>query len=90
MECIPAEAILTAKGGMTSHAALVARGWGKCCIVGCADLNIDFNSQEMRVNNKVIKKGDWVSMNGSKGVVYLGKGPLFSRLIPNHTIRTKN
>jgi phosphoenolpyruvate synthase/pyruvate phosphate dikinase len=54
-----AEAILTAKGGMTSHAALVARGWGKCCIVGCADLNIDFNSQEMRVNNKVIKKGDW-------------------------------
>ena len=68
-----AEAILTAKGGMTSHAALVARGWGKCCIVGCADLNIDFNSQEMRVNNKVIKKGDWVSMNGSKGVVYLGQ-----------------
>ena len=68
-----AKAILTAKGGMTSHAALVARGWGKCCIVGCADLNIDFNSQEMRVNNKVIKKGDWVSMNGSKGVVYLGQ-----------------
>ena len=68
-----AEAILTAKGGMTSHAALVARGWGKCCIVGCADLNIDFNSQEMRVNNKVIKKGDWVSMNGSKGVVYMGQ-----------------
>ena len=68
-----AEAILTAKGGMTSHAALVARGWGKCCIVGCADLNIDFNSQEMRVNNKVIKKGDWVSMNGSKGVVYIGQ-----------------
>ena len=68
-----AEAILTAKGGMTSHAALVARGWGKCCIVGCADLNIDFNSQEMRVNNKVIKKGDWVSLNGSKGVVYMGQ-----------------
>ena len=68
-----AEAILTAKGGMTSHAALVARGWGKCCIVGCADLNIDFNRQEMRVNNKLIKKGDWVSMNGSKGVVYMGQ-----------------
>ena len=68
-----AEAILTAKGGMTSHAALVARGWGKCCIVGCADLNINFNSQETRVGNRVIKKGDWVSMNGSKGVVYLGQ-----------------
>ena len=68
-----AEAILTAKGGMTSHAALVARGWGKCCVVGCADLNIDFNSQEMRVNNKVIKTGDWVSMNGSEGVVYMGQ-----------------
>jgi len=68
-----AEAILTAKGGMTSHAALVARGWGKCCIVGCADLNINFNSQEMRVDNRVIKKGDWVSMNGSKGVVYMGQ-----------------
>ncbi len=73
-----AEAILTAKGGMTSHAALVARGWGKCCIVGCADLNINFNSQEMRVNNRVIKKGDWVSMNGSKGVVYLGQVTLQS------------
>jgi len=68
-----AEAILTAKGGMTSHAALVARGWGKCCIVGCADLNINFVNQEMTVDNKVIKKGDWVSMNGSKGVVYLGQ-----------------
>ena len=68
-----AEAILTAKGGMTSHAALVARGWGKCCIVGCADLNINFVNQEMTVDNRVIKKGDWVSMNGSKGVVYLGQ-----------------
>ena len=68
-----AEAILTAKGGMTSHAALVARGWGKCCIVGCAALNINFVNQEMTVDNRVIKKGDWVSMNGSKGVVYLGQ-----------------
>jgi len=68
-----AEAILTAKGGMTSHAALVARGWGKCCIVGCADLNINFVNQEMTVDNRVIKKGDWVSMNGSNGVVYLGQ-----------------
>jgi len=73
-----AEAILTAKGGMTSHAALVARGWGKCCIVGCAALNINFVNQEMTVDNRVIKKGDWVSMNGSKGVVYLGQVTLQS------------
>ena len=68
-----AEAILTAKGGMTSHAALVARGWGKCCIVGCADLNINYDNKEITIKNTLIKEGDWVSMNGSKGVVYLGQ-----------------
>ncbi|MEC7798804.1 MAG: pyruvate, phosphate dikinase, partial [Candidatus Neomarinimicrobiota bacterium] len=67
------EAILTAKGGMTSHAALVARGWGKCCIVGCASLNIDFVKKEMTVDNQTVKEGDWISMNGSKGTIYLGK-----------------
>ena len=66
------EAILTAKGGMTSHAALVARGWGKCCIVGCASLNIDFVKKEMTVDNQTVKEGDWISMNGSKGTIYLG------------------
>ncbi|MEA1882644.1 MAG: pyruvate, phosphate dikinase [Candidatus Marinimicrobia bacterium] len=66
-----AEAILTAKGGMTSHAALVARGWGKCCIVGCSSLNIDFNKKVMDVNGEKIKEGDWISMNGSKGTIYL-------------------
>ncbi len=68
-----AEAILTAKGGMTSHAALVARGWGKCCIVGCSDLNIDFSEKEISVNGMTIKEGDWVSMNGSIGTVYEGQ-----------------
>ena len=67
------EAILTSRGGMTSHAALVARGWGKCCIVGCASLNIDFVKKEMTVDNQTVKQGDWISMNGSKGTIYLGK-----------------
>ena len=68
-----AEAILTAKGGMTSHAALVARGWGKCCIVGCSSINIDFIKKEMIINNQTVKEGDWISMNGSKGTIYPGK-----------------
>ena len=68
-----AEAILTAKGGMTSHAALVARGWGKCCIVGCSSINIDFIKKEMMINNETVKEGDWISMNGSKGTIYPGK-----------------
>jgi pyruvate,orthophosphate dikinase len=68
-----AEAILTAKGGMTSHAALVARGWGKCCIVGCSDLHIDIAKKEMQVNSRVLKEGDWITLNGTKGRVYEGK-----------------
>jgi len=68
-----AEAILTAKGGMTSHAALVARGWGKCCIVGCSSINIDFTKKEMMINDQAVKEGDWISMNGSKGTIYPGK-----------------
>jgi pyruvate,orthophosphate dikinase len=70
-----AEAILTAKGGMTSHAALVARGWGKCCIVGCSALEIDMNKKLMNVNGRTIKEGDWISLNGSTGRVYEGKIP---------------
>ncbi|MBN2029116.1 pyruvate, phosphate dikinase [bacterium] len=69
----PAQAILTAKGGMTSHAALVARGWGKCCIVGCGALNIDVSKRQMTVNGKTIKEGDWISLNGTKGIIYEGK-----------------
>jgi pyruvate,orthophosphate dikinase len=71
-----AEAILTAKGGMTSHAALVARGWGKCCIVGCSALDIDLPNRTIRVNGKMLKEGDWVTLNGTKGRVYEGKMPL--------------
>ncbi|MEE4312662.1 MAG: pyruvate, phosphate dikinase [candidate division KSB1 bacterium] len=68
-----AEAILTAKGGMTSHAALVARGWGKCCIVGCSALQIDAKAKKVTVNGKVLKEGDWITLNGTKGRVYKGQ-----------------
>ena len=71
-----AEAILTARGGMTSHAALVARGWGKCCIVGCGALNIDVEKKQMTVDGKVIKEGDWITLNGTRGIVYEGQLPL--------------
>lgn len=68
-----AQAILTAKGGMTSHAALVARGWGKCCIVGCSALDIDVQKKQMRVNGRTIREGDWITLNGTKGRVYEGR-----------------
>jgi len=69
----PSQAILTAKGGMTSHAALVARGWGKCCIVGCGTLNISAQKKVLSVNGKELHEGDWISLNGTKGIVYEGK-----------------
>ena len=68
-----AEAILTARGGMTSHAALVARGWGKCCIVGCNELNISVEKKQLTIGDDIIKEGDWITMNGTLGVVYLGQ-----------------
>ncbi|MBL0300161.1 MAG: pyruvate, phosphate dikinase [Cytophagaceae bacterium] len=72
-----AQAILTTKGGMTSHAALVARGWGKCCIVGCADIEIHSHSKFFKSKNgETIKEGDWISLNGTKGNVYEGSMPL--------------
>lgn len=71
-----AQAVLTARGGMTSHAALVARGWGKCCIVGAADVKINFAQKTVSMGNKTLKEGDWVSLNGTKGLVYEGKLPM--------------
>ncbi|MGC9065928.1 MAG: pyruvate, phosphate dikinase [Candidatus Ratteibacteria bacterium] len=72
-----AEAILTSKGGMTSHAALVARGWGKCCIVGCSDIEIAADNKSFRTKSgAVINEGDWISLNGTKGLVYQGSLPL--------------
>ncbi|MBI4656424.1 MAG: pyruvate, phosphate dikinase [Elusimicrobia bacterium] len=104
-----AQAILTARGGMTSHAALVARGWGKCCVVGCSTLEVDAHSKTITagvvgiasdtcgrgaeppaldepearcsgrsaaVPKEVLKEGDWITLNGSKGFVYKGKMPM--------------
>ncbi len=68
-----AQCILTARGGMTSHAALVARGWGKCCIVGCGTLHVDYDSKTIKVGDKVIKEGQWLTLNGTKGNVYAGQ-----------------
>ncbi|MCX5646167.1 MAG: pyruvate, phosphate dikinase [Phycisphaerae bacterium] len=70
-----AQAVLTARGGMTSHAALVARGWGKCCIVGAGAIHVDLGSRSFKVGDKTFKEGDWISLNGTKGHVYAGQMP---------------
>ncbi|MDI6803439.1 MAG: pyruvate, phosphate dikinase [Bacteroidota bacterium] len=67
------EGILTARGGMTSHAALVARQMGKVCIVGCSDLHIDYVSRTMTVKGKIVNEGDYISIDGSTGEVLLGE-----------------
>ncbi|MCQ2332585.1 MAG: pyruvate, phosphate dikinase [Paludibacteraceae bacterium] len=67
-----AEGILTARGGMTSHAAVVARGMGKCCVSGAGELVIDYNSKTIKVAGKTINEGDYISINGSTGEVYFG------------------
>lgn len=71
-----AQAILTSRGGMTSHAALVARGWGKCCIVGCSAMHVNIEKKIVQVGGKTLKEGDWVTLNGTKGNVYEGKLPM--------------
>ncbi len=81
--------ILTTRGGMTSHAALVARGWGKCCIVGCESMKINLAAKSVSFGGETYKEGDWFSLNGSKGYVYATKldtmdaseNPLFIRFM---------
>ena len=68
-----AEGILTARGGMTSHAAVVARGMGKCCVSGAGALNIDYKARTVEVDGVLLKEGDFISLNGSTGEVYKGK-----------------
>jgi pyruvate,orthophosphate dikinase len=68
-----AKGILTARGGMTSHAAVVARGMGKCCVSGAGGLKIDYKARTMTVDGQVFKEGDWISLNGSTGEVYEGQ-----------------
>jgi pyruvate,orthophosphate dikinase len=70
---LAAEGILTSRGGRTSHAALVARQFGKPAVVGVGELEIDFANRQMTVGNRVIKEGDWISLDGTAGEVYLGR-----------------
>jgi pyruvate,orthophosphate dikinase len=77
-----AQGILTATGGKTSHAAVVARGWGKCCVVGAEKLDIDYKSLSMSTNGRVIKEGDWITLDGSEGVVYSEAMPLVVPELP--------
>lgn len=67
------DGILTARGGMTSHAAVVARGMGKCCVSGCGSLQISYSKREVEIEGVVYKEGDWISINGTDGSVYEGK-----------------
>ncbi len=68
-----AKGILTSRGGMTSHAAVVARGMGKCCVAGCSDIVIDYKKKTLSAAGKTLKEGDWISLNGSLGTVYKGE-----------------
>ncbi|MDR1563199.1 MAG: pyruvate, phosphate dikinase [Dysgonamonadaceae bacterium] len=68
-----AEGIMTARGGMTSHAAVVARGMGKCCVSAANGIQIDYKLKTLSVENQTLKEGDWISLNGSTGLVYAGK-----------------
>jgi pyruvate, orthophosphate dikinase len=79
-----AQGILTATGGKTSHAAVVARGWGKCCIVGAETLDIDYKTKTMKdgKSGKVVKEGEWLTLDGSEGVVYADKLPLVTPEFP--------
>ncbi len=70
-----AQGILTARGGMTSHAAVVARGMGKCCVSGAGEIKVDYKEKTVIMNGKTYKEGDWISLNGSTGDVYDGQVP---------------
>ncbi len=70
---IEAKGILTQRGGMTSHAAVVARGWGKACVAGCETIAIDMDTRRFRVGDKVIREGDYISIDGTTGAVFKGK-----------------
>ena len=68
-----AEGIVTARGGMTSHAAVVARGMGKCCVSGAGALNVDYKARTVEIDGTILKEGDYISINGSTGEIYLGE-----------------
>ena len=72
---VAAQGILTARGGMTSHAAVVARGMGKCCVAGCGEIRVDETNKLFKVNDKTFKEGDFISLDGNTGNVYDGRIP---------------
>lgn len=72
---VAAQAIVTARGGMTSHAAVVARGMGKTCVSGASAIEVDYSQQQFTVDGEVVTKGDWITVDGSTGRVFLGKVP---------------
>ena len=84
-----AQGILTTTGGMTSHAAVVARGWGKCCITGASEMVIDYAKKTLTVGSTVLKAGDWISLNGSTGTVYLGQIPTEASPVVNGVVNGK-
>jgi pyruvate, orthophosphate dikinase len=77
-----AQGILTATGGKTSHAAVVARGWGKCCVVGCEALDVDYAQKLFRANGRVVHQGDWITIDGNEGAVYEGQLKLTAPQMP--------
>jgi len=90
-----AEGILTSTGGVTSHAAVVARGWGKCCIAGCSALNINYSKKQITVGKTVIKEGDWLSLDGTTGEVMLGhiktsSSPVIAGVVENNARAKKD
>ena len=68
-----AQGILTSRGGMTSHAAVVARGMGKCCVAGCSDIQISYEKKQFRAGDSIVREGDYISLDGGLGEVYLGQ-----------------
>jgi pyruvate,orthophosphate dikinase len=90
-----AQGILTTTGGMTSHAAVVARGWGKCCICGAGDLAIDYKKKTVSCGKFNLKQGDWISLNGSTGTIYKGEipsqsSPVISAIVDNNATARKH
>ncbi len=72
---VAARGILTARGGRTSHAAVVARGMGKPCVVGCEQLKVDYETERLTAGDRVIRRGDWITLDGASGEVYVGEVP---------------
>jgi pyruvate,orthophosphate dikinase len=72
---VAAEGILTARGGRTSHAAVVARGMGKCCVVGCEAITVNYEAERMVIGGKTVARGEWITLDGQTGEVFLGKVP---------------